>query len=392
MSSIVESEEFWEKQATGEENYRDWIIVELARLVEDGTKDDKHAFEAKFLPQAEKILLILAEKTKSDMAKTDDLITAALNSPKGCVFLAMINYSLRIARVSGKDQVTRWATPIKSDFDKRLNRQVEPALEFSTVLGEYLAHLCYLDEKWVTDNINRIFPKDNEVHWKAAFTGYLIYSRRVYKELYLLLRENGHYAKAIQIGLANRQATEGLAGHTCIGYIEEWENLSDKTSLINRLIEQGNIDQLSEVIHFFWRFKEKLNDKIKTKVKPLWGALIGRLSQNKANPEYQRTLSNLSTWLSLVDRIDDQILEYLKVSAPYIQKTDEYFLIEYLLRHVSDEPAKVSKIYIEILNAGVYPDIKQENIKEIVGIFMTVDSANLLKKYVIGMEKKALSF
>jgi len=392
MSYIVDSEEFWEKQATGEENYRDWIVVELARFIEDGTKDDKHAFEAKFLPQAEKILLILAEKTKSDLAETGDLITAALNSPKGCIFLAMINYSLRIARLSGKDQVTRWATSIKSDFDKRLNRQVEPALEFSTILGEYLAHLYYLDEKWVTDNINRIFPKDNDVHWKVAFTGYLIYSRRVHKELYLLLRENGHYAKAIEIDFADRQATEGLAGHICIGYIEEWESLSDKTSLICRLIEQGNIDQLSEVIHLFWRFREKLDDKIKPKIKPLWGTLIGRLSQNKANPVYQRALSNLSTWLSLIDKIDDQISEYLKVSAPYIQKTDEYFLIEYLLRHVSDEPAKVSEIYIEMLNAGVYPDIKQENIKEIVGILYDQGQRESAEKYVIGMEKKALSF
>lgn len=128
MSCIVESEEFWERQATGEENYRDWIIVELARLIDDGTKDDKHAFEARFLPQAEKILLILAEKTRSDLVETGDLITAALNSPKGCVFSAMINHSLRIARLSGKDQVTRWATPIKSDFDKRLNRQVARAV------------------------------------------------------------------------------------------------------------------------------------------------------------------------------------------------------------------------------------------------------------------------
>lgn len=47
---------------------------------------------------------------------------------------------------------------------------------------------------------------------------------------------------------------------------------------------------------------------------------------------------------------------------------DEYFFIKYLLRHVSSEPAKVSEIYIEMLNAGVYPDIEQENVEEIVGI------------------------
>lgn len=368
ISCIVESEEFWEKQATGEESYRDWITVEMARFIEEGTKDDKHAFEAKFLPQAEGILLILAKKTKSGLAETDDLIMAALNSPKGCAFLAMINYSLHVARLSEKDQAPRWATSIKSDFDMRLNRRIEPALEFSTILGQYLAHLYYLDEKWVIENINRIFPNESDAHWKAALTGHLFYSRRVHKELYFLLREHGHYAKAIETTFADRRVTEGLVGHICIGYIEEWESLSDKTSLIYKLIEHGSIDQLSEVIHLFWKFREKLSDKIRPKVKPLWSALIGRLSQNKENPEYQRALSNLSTWLSLIDRIDDQILEYLKASAPYIQKTDEYFLTEYLLKHVSDAPARVSEIYIAMLNAGVYPDIKEENIKEIVEI------------------------
>lgn len=368
MSWIAESEEFWEKQTTGEGSYRDWIIVEMARLIQEGTREDKHAFEAKFLPHAEKILLILAEKAKSDLAETGDLATAALNSPKGCVFLAMINYSLRVARLYGKDQDPRWVAPIKSDFDKRLNRMTEPALEFSIILGEYLVNLYYLDKKWVIDNIDRIFPNDNDAHWKAALTGYLFYSRKVYKELYFLLRENGHYAKAIDISFTNRRATEGLVGHICIGYIEEWESLGDKTSLIYRLIEYGSIDQISEMVHLFWRLREKLTDKIKSKIKPIWGALIGRLSQNKENPEYQRVISNLSTWLSLIDRIDDQLLEYLKVSAPYIQKMDEYFFIKYLLRHVSSEPAKVSEIYIEMLNAGVYPDIEQENVEEIVGI------------------------
>jgi hypothetical protein len=244
----------------------------------------------------------------------------------------------------------------------------EPSLEFSIMLGGHLANLYYLDKKWVIENINRIFPNDNDAHWKAAFTGYLIYSRKVYKELYFLLREHGHYAKAIDTSFANRQATKHLVRHISIGYIEEWESLGDKTSLMYKMVEYGGVNHLSEMVSFFWRLREKLTDKIKSKVKPIWGALIGRLSQNKENPEWQRVISNLSEWLSLVDRIDNQLLEYLKVSAPYIQKMDEYFFIEYLLRHVSSEPAEVSEIYLEMLNAGVYPDIKQENIEETVGI------------------------
>ena len=42
------------------------------------------------------------------------------------------------------------------------------------------------------------------------------------------------------------------------------------------------------------------------------------------------------------------------------------FFIEYLLKHASETPAKVGEIYLEMLNADIYPDYKKEDIQEIV--------------------------
>jgi len=369
MSKLVESEEFWEERADRRHMYRDLIVSEMACLIEEGTRNDDHAFDVELLPQAEKILLTLAEKTKSDLSEMRDLTTSVLNSAKGRIFSAMLNYSLRQARTIRKGQECRWTEPIKADFSKRLDKAFEPSLEFSFVLGQYLANFYYLDRKWVADNINRIFPKDNNDHWKTAFTGYLIYSRTVYKDLYFLLRENGHYTKALDISFTDRYVTKGLVGHICLGYIEEWEKLGDKTSLIYELIQNGNADQLSELVHFFWTLRDKLTARIKKKVKPVWRALFERLLQTIQNPEYQKLISRLSRWLSLIDEIDDQTLEYLKVSARYAQTNmDAYSFIEYLLKHASTEPEKVSEIYLEMLGAGVYPDFKQEDIEELVQI------------------------
>lgn len=369
MSKLVESEKFWEEHTNRQCMYRNWIISQVARLIEEGTRDDAHAFDIKLLPQAEKILLILAEKTKSDLAEMGDLATSVLNSAKGNVFSAMLNYSLRYARLHKKGEDCKWTELIRADFGKRLDRSVAPSLEFSFVLGQYLPNFYYLDRKWVDDNINRIFPKDNDDHWKTAFTGYLVYSRTVYKDLYFLLRENGHYTKALGFSFTDRYVTKGLVGHICLGYIEEWEKLGDETSLIYRLIQHGSVDQLSEVVHFFWTLRDKLTARIKKKVKPVWRALFERLLQTIQNPEYQKIISRLSRWLSLIDEIDDQTLEYLKVSARYAQTNmDAYFFIECLLKHASTEPEKVSEIYLEMLGAGVYPDFKQEDIEELVQI------------------------
>jgi hypothetical protein len=93
------------------------------------------------------------------------------------------------------------------------------------------------------------------------------------------------------------------------------------------------------------------------------------LSQHQDEKEYLEVISNLSLWLSLVDEIDDDLFKYLKFSAKHIQtKMDEHFFIEYLLKHASTEPKKVGEICLEMLDAGVYPDFRQEDIKKIVQI------------------------
>lgn len=370
MSQIVESNDFWsESYGEGGYNYRNWIISQMADLIEDGTKNDKHAFDIKLLPQAEKILLILAEKTESDLYLTNDLVISILNSSKGKIFSAIINYSFRYAKLFKSDQEERWIEPIKRDFDKRLDRKIEPSLEFSFILGEYLTYLSYLDKKWVINNINQIFLKNDDIHWKATFTGYLIYSPTVYKELYFLLRKNDHYTKALQTEFSDVHVTERLVQHICIGYIEDWEKLDDSASLIFKIITNRNINHLSAIVNYFWMLSDKLTDKITTKIKPIWKVLFELLMQNEGNPEYQKIISNLSKWLSLIDEIDEQILEWLKLSAKYIEADfNTSFFIEYLLKHAAKTPAKVGEIYLEMLDEGTYPYYEIENIQEIIQI------------------------
>jgi len=370
---LLTSGDFWNEEYNGY-NYRNWIISCIAELIEDGTKDDKHAFSPELLPEAEKILLILIEKTESDITDMGDLVTSVLNSAKGKIFSAIINYSLRYARLYKQASEERWVSSIKEDFTKRLNREIEPSLEFSVILGRYLANLYWLDKKWIIDNLNMIFPKENDTHWKAAFTGYLFYSLRVCKDLYFLLRKNEHYAKAIKTEFSDYHITERLVQHICVGYLEDWEKLEDEDSLIFQLINNKNIDQLSAIISFFWMLRDELNDKIKIKVKPLWETLYELTRQSEENTKYQKLISNLSKWLSLIDEIDDEIFEWLKLSAKYFDRDyNTTFFIEYLLKHASETPAKVGEIYLEMLNANIYPDYKKENIQEIVRILYDKD-------------------
>jgi hypothetical protein len=363
---LIASEDFWNEEYKGY-NYRNWIISQIADLIEEGTKDDNHAFSPELLPVAENILLMLVEKTISDLPDMNDLVTSVLNSTKGKIFSAMVNYSLRYARLYKRENEERWAENIKKEFTNRLNREIESSLEFSVILGEYLPKIYWLDKNWVIDNINKIFPIDNDIHWKSAFTGYLFYSSSIYKDIYFLLRHNGHYAKAIKSEFSDSHIKARLVQHICIGYLEDWENLEDEESLIFQLIENKNINQLLEIVDFFWLQRDELTDNIKSKVKPLWKKLYEIGKQNEESQEYKKLFSNLSKWLSLIDEIDDEIYVWLKLSAKYVNRDFEStFFIEYLIEHASKTPAKVGEIYLEMLQAGIYPYYEQEQIQNIV--------------------------
>ena len=370
---ILTSKQFKTNEHKTGLNYHDWILSATAELIKVGTANDEQAFDAQFLPLVEKILLILAEKVKSDRSAITHTSFTVLTSTPEKVFSAMVKYALRFARTNKTENGIRWPQTIKADFTKRLDRSFESSFEFSFMLGVYLPNLLYLDKEWVVGNINRIFPQQDEYHWRATFSGYL-YNSRIYADLYSLLKENGHYQKALNTDLADREIHRGLVEHICTGWIEDSEALNDKTSLIYQLINSENPNHLSHLIHFFWRQRDNLPEKMKAKVRPTWRALHETLSQKDDIEKYEKVLSKLSGWVALVDTIDAEVLKWLKMSTQHIKGlTDSAFFVENLLPHATKTPAEVGNIYLGMLMHNVYPYHDQEYIQGIVHVLYNTE-------------------
>ena len=368
IDQILLSEQFWIEYFEEPHNYRNWIISTTADLIVDGTRDDKHAFDTQFLPAAEKILMVLVEHTEPSVSTLEDLRFDVLNSLRGRVFSAIVDYALRYARINNAKQGIRWPQAIREDFTERLDRSVEPSFEFSFTLGNFLPYLLYLDEEWVIDNIACIFPKQDESYWEAAFSGYL-FCPRISEDCYSLLKKRGHYQKALNTDFKDPKVLGKLIEHVCTGWIENKEALNDKTSLIYQLINSGNPKFLSEVVDFFWKEQYDTPDKVKSKVRPAWRILIKVLSQNSSKAEYREILGSLSGWLELIDKIDEEALEWLKLSARYVEQgANSVFFVEALRKHVSQTPREVGKIYLVMLNNEVYPDYPPTDIEEIICI------------------------
>ena len=368
IHQIVSSEQFWNEQSKEPFNHQDSVISIVADLVVEGTRDDKYAFDPQLLPIAEKILMILVEKAEPSMSTSGDSRFIVLDSVMSSVFSAMVHYALRYVRINNAKQEIRWPQVIREDFTKRLDRSVESSLEFSFTLGNYLPNLLYLDKEWVVDNIDRIFPQQDESHWEVTFSGYLFCSV-ISEYLYSLLKKRGDYQKALNTDFEDQKVLGRLTRHICTGWIEDDETLNDKTSLIYQLINSDNPELLSEMIQFFWRQQDDTPDKIKPKVRPAWRALIEVLFQKSAEAEYRGILGSLSGWIGLIDKIDAETLEWLKLSAKYVEGGfNSASFVKVLREHVPQTPKEVGEIYLEMLNNKVYPDYDPTDIQETIRI------------------------
>ena len=398
IHQILLSKQFWTEQYNDGFNYRNWVLSGAADLIAEGTRDDTYAFDAQLLPLAEEILLILVDKAQQSVSTLDNLPTDVLNSDRGRVFSAMVDYALRFARTNESEYTDcRWPYLIRADFTKRLDRSVEPSLEFSYTLGFHLPYLLYLDKEWVHLNINRIFPQSDEDHWQAAFSGYLLHPG-VREEFHSLLKAHGHYRKALSTHFADTEVLDGLVRHICTGWIEGSESLDDKTSLIYQLIHSGSPNILSAVVYFFSRRADNLSDKVKAKVIPAWRALFEVLSQHPNEVAYQNVLVSLSEWLGLIDKIDAEVLTWVKASISKIGKVPNYGLtlsrfIKSLQKHAPKAPETMGEIYLEIPQCVMWDlQVEADDIKETIRILYNEGHKDIADKVCNRFGKAGVDF
>jgi len=365
---LVQTDGFWVGPSKKDLLYPGSLVSQVADLIQVGTRDDSRALDELLLPLAEKLLIRLLDKAESDMYERHDLLTAVLNSPKGRVFAAAIDYSLRYAQLrKDQDPSLRWAPAVKDDFTRRLDRSFDDSLEFSATLGEYLANLAYLDTDWVMTHINDIFPKDNEKHWRAAMTGYL-WPARLYRDLYELLRDNGHYAKALETDFEEKPVRERVIQHLTIAYLWGVEELADPESLFTTLITVWNPADLSKIVSYLWMQRGTLNAEQRSRVLSLWRYVFahyhdkGELADDEAN-----LVSDLSRFSVYLDCIDPESLRWLLLSAPHVQRGHNVpFFVEYLDNLTASSPHEVGLIYLEMLENDIFPDYDQAHIAHTV--------------------------
>ncbi len=356
---------FWEVEyEKGRYDHKNSIITEIAHLIHEGTKNDDHAFDKILLPIAERILLLLARNVKSSLNTTGDLHSRIINSVKYDIFSAMISYSLRHVRTNPDlTKEDRWKKEIKEDFTNRLGNETS---EFYFTLGQYFLSLYYLNKEWVQKNINKIFYKKNKLFYKSSIIGFFAYADKVYLEIYNLFKGNNILLDALNYEFSERHINEKVIQHICIGYIENWEELKDPNSLISKILEDKKEYQIAEVVRFVEMFRENLTEKVKRKIKPLWERIFNIISKNEEKSEFQSIAVELIDWLNLVDKIDEDIFNWLKLSVKYIDQYNPGWIYRKFYKHINKNPEKIGKLILEMLKHKVPVPYDIEDITKVV--------------------------
>ena len=342
-------------------------IISIGRFLRDAASNDRTAFPIDQMRIAKKIVLKLLSFASPEIKADSNLQFEALNRSYAILLTTLVIFSLRIARIKYAEKSPKWDTDLKVLFDGLL--KTNPSFELHYNFGTYLGNFLYLDREWVVMNWRLVFPEDKRL-WKATFHSYLFASRTLYLDIYKLLREKGELNRAIDDEeYLLSQTGRKLIGHICIAYAQEIENLREKGSLIERLLDSENSKVLHNLVHEISR-NNLIPFKNSEQIKALWERIIGKVNQNIQKGDFQSIAGALSGWIKYADINDDKFFEWLKISAEYINLTwhrKEFY--ENLSSQIAKAPIKVGELTKLTANTEGYIHGKDELIEIVTYLY-----------------------
>jgi hypothetical protein len=367
VRSIIIKSGFWNEYNESDVHAR-WFISSLLSFLEVGLQDDLHAFPPSLLKLIKEILICIFEKDEYEVYDYKNLTMTVLNNPKGKIFMALMQYSLRVARVEPKP-ANMWDEDIKRIFTRIITAKEDAPLCYF-VLGQFLPNIQFLDSDWLSQNFKNIYPNENENNWIGSMSGYFVFHRRPNKLFFGLFKEHGHFQKAFQNNFENLDegAMQNIIEHVCIAYLYEELDVNFDNPLIKTMINTKNERCYSSLIFFFWSPKFSLDKSVLHRIKPLWGRIFLNSIELKDPQIDKYILSGCCKWVSSIPEIDDEIVEWMKQSAKFISQQDRYSIINGLSKHINTTPGKVGEILLELFKNEVSYDVSRGKVKEMVKI------------------------
>lgn len=343
-----------------DEKYAIWVKGKIPELLRAGTASDDHAFDKEYLPQAKKVLLDLLAYPEDDDVEINNLLSFSLNASNGKVLHGLMSYALRYGRLHSDIDI-KWEEEIKSFFSIQLEKNNKYALYIYNILGEYIPQIRFLDKQWLEENMDIIFPIDNDYLWQASFMSYMASSTMVYQKDYEYFRNNGHFEKALSYDWKDDHVNKKVLQFIVISYMNDFDE-----ETIFQIIQEKNLEKNLEVIRFISHLYRDNPLEKRSHVFTLWDTIYN-LYKDEQTGDMQQIFSTLSKWFVFLEEINETNIEQLKITAEFTEiNYNSYFVIEQLMRLVEHNANFVGQVYLSMFDNDVYPTYKEEDIGTIV--------------------------
>lgn len=367
---IIKQPDFWKREVSSKEvPNRTWLISAISNLLNEGMRRDEDAFDEGLLPIAKKVLIELYIKSHHEELEDKNIREEIINAPFGRIYSALVNYSLRYARAKNQKK-EKWDNDIKVIFTKNLDRECDEASIFSDILGRYYINLAWLDEDWVNNNIDKIFPKNNLDQWNTTMGSYLFHNPQLYKNIYDEFKKNGFWVKAIE-NLHDENSKTRLVGYILTGYFHSFEKMEEEGSLIQKLITMNDEFINKEmIVHcsrmYGFEFVNKTDNDLSLKIQNLWSQIFNNVNDETIK-ENRRILSDLCKWLKLISNFNEDIYKLCQVSAKYASVNHNIpSLMEGFENHIEEKPEDIGKLILIMIKSkynSFYESEKEKFIK-----------------------------
>lgn len=241
---------------------------------------------------------------KSDFGdKDEDPHQRCINCVPGQAFTLVVRFGLSWKNEDGPTYKKEWSGKICGVLDYVIENVDDERMK--SAFGVWFPQLHWLEEKWVSDSLDRIFDSGDEEKWDAVWGSYMSWGRP-YKKVFELLAKREKYRHAIErIGSTtkykySKDPEEGLVEHLMIAYFNGWIGFDHP--LLVRFFEKAPRELRAHAVGFlstgFKPVKEegRADKKIRERLKGYWQARLEEIRRNRE--ENLEEAVEFTTWVS----------------------------------------------------------------------------------------------
>ena len=366
FETLFSLDDFWKGEPhEGEDDtpVRTDVPVLIADFIRDGTRTDEKAFAPNLLPRTWGMITTLLARLPKSREPGEDVVNRAINAPRGRTIEALFGQALRTCRLenhaTGKHD-DAWGR-MCAVFEQELEMCKNDNYEFSTLAGQYLAHLDWMSHEWLSQHLKEIFAIEFPKNFRCAVEG-LAYATAT-QSIYMMLAQNGILDSALQLDLKG-DGREQLVQRIVVAYL--WGDEELESSRLKLLFQTNeSVDLESGVDLLCSANPDELKPEQVERILLYWDRCLGWKPQNVEPPA--NLLSTLSRFARFIKSIGSRELDRLLAVAPYVHvghRSDEF--IRELNRLADRNPAEVTLILKKLIQARKPDSDYEDKLKSLI--------------------------